>query len=185
VGYSANPFTRVRNLVTGRGAEMWDAEEGCTMHAEFLLQYFLAENGFNVGIVCVWVCVCECVSEWVCVCECVCVSVWRRLFMIQNPLFGSKICFMLSRTNALPHRPDTWHYNARLTTFWRLECKSTYIFYLPIVTYAASLSLKLRTLLLKPSEFWFFILLEDKFTKVVIICNKTESFVQFHSTMHT
>ena len=58
MGYSANPFTRVRNLVTGRGAEMWDAEEGCTMHAEFLLQYFLAENGFNVGIVCVCVCAC-------------------------------------------------------------------------------------------------------------------------------
>jgi hypothetical protein len=59
VGCSANPFTRVKNLVTGRGAEMLEGEKGCAMHAEFLLQYFfLAKNGFTVGTVCVYVRAC-------------------------------------------------------------------------------------------------------------------------------
>ena len=40
VGYSANHFTRVKNLVTGQGAEMWEAKEGCAIHAKFLLQFF-------------------------------------------------------------------------------------------------------------------------------------------------
>jgi len=58
VGYRDNPFIRVKNLVTGRGAEMWEAEEGCAMHAEILLKYsFFGREWFYLGIMCVCVCV--------------------------------------------------------------------------------------------------------------------------------
>jgi hypothetical protein len=87
VGYSANPFTRVKNLLTGRGAETWEAEEGWAMRAEFQLQFFLVGG-----------------REWFYRRYCVCV---KAHFHDSKSTFRIKdLFYVVARTNALPHRPD-------------------------------------------------------------------------------